>query len=143
MDSFVPLIVPSIASPIGFFYMKQYMESILPLSIVEAARVDGANEFYTFNRIALPLLKPAIAVQAIFSFVGNWNNFFVPALIINSDEHKTIPILISQLRSSDYMKFDLGKVYIMIFIAIIPLIIVYFFLSKFIIKGLTQGGVKE
>lgn len=142
MDTFYPLILPSIAAPIVFYYMKAYMESILPLEVVEAARIDGSNEFRTFNRIVLPMIKPAIAVQAIFSFVTSWNNFFMPALILSKDSNKTIPILIAQLRSADYMKFDFGQVYIMIFVAIIPLLIVYIFLSRFIIKGLTIGSVK-
>jgi multiple sugar transport system permease protein len=142
MDTYWPLILPKIAAPIVFFFMKQYMESVLPLEIVEAARVDGSNEFLTFNRIVLPMIKPAIAVQAIFAFVENWNNYFVPALIINTNDKKTIPILIAQLRSADYLKFDLGKVYMMVFVAIVPVMIVYIFLSKFIIKGVTMGGVK-
>jgi multiple sugar transport system permease protein len=142
MDTFYPLILPSIAAPIVFYFMKSYMESVLPLEIVEAARVDGSNEFMTFNRIILPIIKPAIAVQAIFSFVTSWNNYFTPQLIINSDSNKTIPILIAQLRSADYLKFDLGKVYIMIFVAIIPLLLVYILLSKYIIRGLTLGSVK-
>jgi multiple sugar transport system permease protein len=142
MDTFYPLILPSIAAPIVFYFMKAYMESVLPLEIVEAARVDGSNEFMTFNRIILPIIKPAVAVQAIFSFVTSWNNYFTPQLIINTDKNKTIPMLIAQLRSADYMKFDLGAVYIMIFVAIIPLLIVYIFLSKHIIKGLTLGSVK-
>jgi len=142
MNTFYPLIIPSIAAPIVFFFMFQYLASVLPQEIVEAARVDGSNEFNTFNTIVLPIMKPALAVQAIFSFVTSWNNYFVPALIINSKNNKTIPILIAQLRSADYMKFDLGKVYIMICVAIIPLLIVYIFLSKYIIRGVTLGSVK-
>ena len=88
-DSFVPLIVPSIAAPVTFFYMKQYMESALPLSLIEAARIDGSGEFHTFNQIVLPLMKPAIAVQAIFTFVSSWNNYFTPALILHDDKKKT------------------------------------------------------
>lgn len=142
MDTYYPLILPSIAAPIVFYYMKSYMESVLPLEIVEAARVDGSNELRTFNRIVIPIIKPAMAVQAIFSFATSWNNYFMPALIINSNNNKTIPILIYQLRSADYMKFDLGQVYIMIFVAIIPILIIYIFLSKYIISGLTLGSVK-
>ena len=142
MDTFYPLIIPSIASPIVFFFMLQYMRSVLALEIVESARVDGANEFLTFNRIVLPILKPAVALQAIFSFVTNWNNYFMPALIINSKENKTIPVLIAQLRSADYMKFDLAKVYMLICIAIVPLIIMYLILSRYIIRGVTMGSVK-
>lgn len=141
-DSFVPLIIPSIASPIVFFFMKQYMESALPIEIVEAARIDGSNEFHTFNFIVMPIMKPAIAVQAIFTFVTAWNNYFLPALLLDSQEKKTLPILIAQLRSADFMKFDMGQVYILIFIAIVPVIIVYLLLSKFIVRGVALGSVK-
>lgn len=141
-NSFIPLIIPSIASPVTFFYIKQYMDSALPLSLVEAARIDGAGEFYTFNRIVLPLLRPAIAVQAIFSFVGSWNNYFTPALILHDNEKKTLPILIAQLRGADFLKFDMGQVYAMIAFSIFPVIVVYLLLSKHIVQGVAIGSVK-
>ena len=105
-DKFTPLIVPAIASPAVFFFMKQYMDSTLPLSLVEAARIDGSTEWGTFNKIVVPLMKPAVAVQAIFSFVTSWNNYFTPALVLHTDTKKTLPILIAQLRSADWLKFD-------------------------------------
>lgn len=141
-NSYIPLIVPSVAAPVVFFYMKQYMEAVLPLEIVEAARVDGSGEFRTFNQIILPIMKPAIAVQMIFSFVSSWNNYFIPALLIDKAELKTVPIMIAQLRSADYSKFDLGKMYMFILLAILPVLIVYIILSKSIIKGVTAGSVK-
>jgi multiple sugar transport system permease protein len=142
MDSYLPLIVPAISSPIVFFFMKQYMESILPLEIVEAARIDGSGEFATYNRIVIPIMKPAIAVQAIFSFVNAWNNYFLPALVIKSAAKKTLPILIAQLRSADWLKFDMGQVYMAIALAILPIIVVYLCLSRFIVRGVTLGSVK-
>ncbi|MGN0514572.1 MAG: carbohydrate ABC transporter permease [Lachnospiraceae bacterium] len=142
MDTFIPLIVPSIAAPVTFYYMKQYMESSLPLSIIEAARIDGAGEFRIFNTIVLPLMKPAIAVQAIFTFVSSWNNYFTPALVLKKDHLKTLPILIAQLRSADWLKFDMGQVYMMIAFSIFPVIIVYLCLSKFIVQGVALGSVK-
>ena len=141
-NSYIPLIVPSVAAPVVFFYMKQYMESVLPLDLVAAARVDGSGEFRTFNTIVLPLLKPAIAVQMIFSFVSSWNNYFIPALLLDKAEMKTVPIMIAQLRSADYSKFDMGKVYMFILLAILPVMITYIILSKSIIKGVTAGSVK-
>ena len=141
-NNYIPLIVPSIAAPVVVFYMKQYMESVLPLEIIDSARVDGSNEFLTFNKIVLPIMKPAIAVQMIFSFVASWNNYFVPALIIDKAEMKTVPIMIAQLRSADYSKFDMGKVYMFILLAILPVMITYIILSKSIIKGVTAGSVK-
>ncbi len=142
MDSFLPLIIPSIAAPVVFFFMKQYMESALPAAIVEASRIDGSGEFGTFNRIVLPIMKPAIAVQAIFTFVSAWNNYFTPALILKSKTKKTLPILIAQLRSADWLKFDMGQVYMMIALSILPVILVYLCLSKFIIRGVSLGSVK-
>jgi len=141
-DTFIPLIVPAIAAPVTYFYMKQYMESTLPLAIIEAARIDGSGEFRAFNSIVLPMMKPAIAVQAIFTFVSSWNNYFTPALVLHTDTKKTLPILIAQLRSADFLKFDMGQVYVMIAFSIFPVIIVYLLLSKFIVGGVALGGVK-
>ncbi|MBQ8013944.1 MAG: carbohydrate ABC transporter permease [Treponema sp.] len=143
IDTLAALYIPAIASPIVFFYLYQAMTASLSYSIVEAARIDGCPEFMTFNKIVIPLMKPAIAVQAIFAFVGSWNNYFIPALVINSKMKKTIPILIAQLRSADYQKFDMGQVYMIICLAIIPLIIVYLLLSRNIIRGVSVSAVKE
>ena len=142
MDTFMPLIIPAIAAPATFFYMKQYMESALPMALLEAARIDGSGEFRTFNSIVLPLMKPAIAVQAIFTFVASWNNYFTPALVLTTDTRKTLPILIAQLRSADFLKFDMGQVYMMIAFSIFPVIIVYLILSKYIVGGVAVGAVK-
>ena len=141
-NNYLPLILPGIAAPVVFFYMKQYMESVLPMEIIDAARVDGSGEFRTFNTIILPMLKPALAVQLIFTFVESWNNYFIPALLLDKAEMKTVPLMIAQLRSADYSKFDMGKVYMFILLAILPVLIVYGFLSKSIIKGVTAGSVK-
>lgn len=142
MDSFIPLIVPAIAAPVVFFYMKQYMDSFLPLEIVEASRIDGAGEFKTFNMMILPIMKPAIAVQAIFAFVQSWNNYFIPSLLLTENKKKTLPILIAQLRSADFLKKDMGQVYMMIAFSIFPVIVVYLLLSKHIVQGVALGSVK-
>lgn len=142
LNSFIPLTVPAIASPIVFFFMKQYMTSVLPIELIEAARIDGAREFRIFNQIVLPIMKPAMAVQIIFTFVGSWNNYFIPSLLLNKSDKKTLPILIAQLRSADFLKFDMGQVYMLIAMAILPVVIVYLFLSKYIVGGVTLGSVK-
>ena len=144
MNTFAPLIIPAIAAPAVFFYMKQYLESSFPIEVVEAARVDGCNEVRTFNMIALPMMKPAIAVQIIFSFVASWNNFFTPSLILRSeDELKTVPILIQKLSTSVLSGgADWGQVYMTIFLSIIPVVIIYFFVSKNIVEGVALGAVK-
>lgn len=142
-DSLLPLIIPSMASPAVFYFMHSYLQSSLPLSLVEAARIDGCGEFRTFNQIVIPIMKPAMAVQAIFTFVGSWNNYFVPALVLQSKEKMTVPILIATLRGADYMSFDSAKIYMMIMVAIVPIVLIYLLLSRYIIAGVTLGGVKE
>jgi len=141
-NNFIPLIVPTIAAPVTFFYLKQYMDSNLPGELIEAARIDGAGELRIFNTVALPLMRPAIAVQAIFTFVSSWNNYFTPSLILHTDTSKTLPILIAQLRAADWLKFDMGQVYAMIAFSIFPVIIVYLILSKNIVGGVSAGAVK-
>lgn len=142
---YMPLVIPSIASPIVFFYMKQYLESILPKEMVEAARVDGAGEIRIFHQMVLPILKPALAIQFIFAFVASWNNYFVPQLLLASkpNAYKTIPMVLEALNdNSNPATFDLGRIYVIMLLAIIPLLIVYLVLSKFIMKNLTSGSVK-
>ena len=141
-NSFIPLILPSIAAPTVFFFMKQYLDASLPMEIVEAARIDGAGEFYTFNKIVLPIMKPALAVQAIFLLRGQLEQLLHSRSGAGQRRKKTLPILIAQLRSADFLKFDMGKVYMMVAIAILPVIIVYLLLSKFIVRGVALGGVK-
>lgn len=140
-NSFLPLILPAIAAPAVVFYMKQYMEPALPLEIVQAARVDGAGEFFTFNRIALPIMKPAIATQAIFAFVQKWNELFMPTVLLTDSKKYTMPMMVSLLKGDIY-KTELGSVYLGLTMTVLPLFIVYFLLSKYIIAGVALGSVK-
>ncbi len=141
-DTLFPLILPAIAAPVTYFYLKQYMEANLPMSLVEAARIDGASEIRIFNSIILPIMKPAMSVQLIFAFVGSWNNYFTPALILHTDKRKTLPVLIAQLRGADWLRFDMGQIYIMIAASIFPVVIVYLIMSKLIVGGISSGAVK-
>ena len=143
-DSFIPLIIPTIAAPAIVFFMRQYLQSSLSLSLIEAARIDGCGEFRTFLQIAIPLMKPAIAVQAIFAFIANWNNFYQPSMILISrkQEQLTMPMMINALKSNDKIA-DYGVIYYAIALSIVPLIVAYLLLSKFIVEGVALGGVKE
>ena len=141
-DTFLPLTLPAIAAPATYFFMICYMDSALPLDIVEAARIDGSNEYFTFNRIVMPILKPAIAVQAIFAFVTSWNNYFMPALLLDYAENKTLPLMIYSLMSSSFQNLDRSLNNAAITLCVFPLIVVYLFLSKFIIRGIALGSVK-
>ena len=140
-NSLLMLILPSVAAPSMVFFMRQYMIPSLPLEIVQAARIDGAKEFYTFNIIALPIMKPAIATQAIFSFVSSWNNLFTPMVLLTKQEKYTMPIMVSLLKGDIY-KTEYGAVYMGLTLTVLPLIIVYLFLAKYIVAGVALGSVK-
>jgi len=141
-NNLLPLILPAIASPTIVFFMRQYLLATLSLEIVEAARIDGSGEFATFNSIILPIMKPAIATQAIFVFVASWNNLFLPLVLLTRKELFTMPIMVSLLRGDIY-RTELGTVYLGIAMTVLPLFVVYFALSKYIIAGVALGGVKE
>ncbi|MBP1756686.1 MAG: putative rane protein [Firmicutes bacterium] len=141
-NNFLPLILPSIAAPAMVFFMRQYLMASLSIDIVNSGRIDGAGEFNIFNRIIIPIMKPAIATQAIFAFVGSWNNLFMPLILLTNNDKYTMPIMVSLLRGDIY-KTEFGSIYLGLTLTVLPLFIVYFLLSKYIIAGVALGGVKE
>lgn len=142
LDSYIPIIIPSIAAAGTVLFLRQYLSSILSFDLIDAARIDGAGEFRTFNTIILPIITPAIATQAIFSFIGSWNNFFTPFVLISSTKKYTLPMLVQMLRGDIY-RTEYGSIYLGIAVSIVPILIFYGFMSRYIISGLTMGSVKE
>ena len=140
-NKFIMLILPAIASPSLVFFMRQYMKPSVSPSLVESARIDGAKEFFTFNVIVLPIMKPAIATQAIFSFVTSWNDLFKPLILLTKQDKFTLPIMVSLLRGDIY-RTEYGSVYLGLTLTALPLIVVYLFLSKYIVAGVAMGSVK-
>ena len=140
-NSFIPLILPAIAAPSTVFFMRQYMLPNLPMEILESARVDGSSEVRTFNQIVIPMVKPAMATQAIFCFVNSWNRLFEPMILLTDKEMYTMPIMVSLLKGDAY-KTEYGAIYLALALSVLPLFIVYFALSKYIIAGVALGGVK-
>ena len=140
-NSFLPLIIPAMAAPAGVFFMRQFMLASFPLELLEAARIDGSHEFYTFNRIVLPIMKPALATQGIFAFVTSWNALFMPMVLLTSSDNYTMPLMVNLLRGDIY-KTEYGAIYLALTLTVLPLFIVYFSLSKYIIAGVALGGVK-
>ena len=140
-NSFLMLILPAMASPSLVFFMRQYMKPSVSPSLVESARIDGAKEFFTFNVIVLPIMKPAIATQAIFSFVTSWNDLFKPLILLTKQDKFTLPIMVSLLRGDIY-RTEYGSVYLGLTLTALPLIVVYLFLSKYIVAGVAMGSVK-
>ncbi|HCE11690.1 carbohydrate ABC transporter permease [Enterococcus sp.] len=141
LNNFLPLVLPAIASPATVFFLKQYLETIYHPDLADSARLDGAGEIKIFHQIMLPLMKPGLATMAIFSFVTSWNNFLMPLILINDTEKYTLPMLV-QLLKTDVYRTEFGSMYLGISLSIIPLLLIYLFLSKYIVGGVTAGGIK-
>jgi len=140
-NNLLALIIPAVSAPAAVFFMRQFMVASFPLELLDSARIDGSAEFRTFNQIALPIMKPAMATQGIFSFVGTWNNLFLPTILLTKKNLYTLPVMVSQLKGDIY-KVEYGTVYLGLTLTVLPLFIIYFALSKYIIAGVALGSVK-
>jgi len=140
VDNYLALILPTIASAGSVFFIKGYTDGAVSESLIEAARIDGCNEFSIFHKIGLPLIMPSIATMSIFIFIATWNNYLLPLVMISSQEKYTMPILI--VVAKGVYKTDFGAIYTGIAISVVPIMIAFVFMSKRIIGGLTIGGVK-
>lgn len=143
VNSWIPLIVPAIASPGTVFFLKQYAESDLSPALLEAARLDGASELYTFHRIVIPILSPGIATMGIMSFIGNWNSYLMPMILLNDQKKFTLPVMMSTLRAATDLQQNQGAIYLSVAISVIPIIVVFAVFSKYIISSISAGAVKE
>lgn len=141
LNSYVPLIIPAIASAPNVFFMKQYLDTIYEPAYLDSARIDGAGELKIFHQIILPQMKPAIATMSIFAFVQSWNNFLMPLILINDRSKYTLPMLV-QLLTTDTYRTEYGSLYLGLGLSIIPLILIYLLLSRQIVGGVTAGGIK-
>lgn len=133
------IIIPPAATPTGIFLARQYMLTI-PNSLIESARIDGAGEWFIFQRIILPLAKPIIATITIFSFMWRWNDFLWPFIVISKQKKYTLQLALSNFVGQ--YDVDWSKLLSMTFIAILPMIVVFLAFQKYFIRGLTAGGVK-
>ena len=143
VNSYAPLIIPAIAAPGTVFFLRQYVLSVLPPSLIEAARIDGAGELYSFHRIVLPIMSPGIATMSIMCFIGNWNNYLLPMIILNKNSKFTLPVMMATLRASTNIQSEQGAIYLSVAISVIPILIVFCFCSKYIISSISAGSVKE
>ncbi len=143
VNSYLPLILPAIASPGTVFFLRQYALSAVPETLIEAARLDGSNELYTFHRIIIPILSPGIATMGIMTFIGNWNSYLLPMIILNKTEKFTLPVMVSTLRSATDLQQNQGATYLAVAISVIPIMLVFTFFSRYIISSISAGAVKE
>lgn len=140
-NSYIPLILPAIASPSTIFFMKQYLKSAMPFDIIESSRIDGAGELKTFNKMCIPIMKPALATMSIFGIVASWNNFFTPLVLLTDEKKYTLPLMVQLLKGNIY-RTEYGSIYLGLSLTVLPLIIVYLSLSKYIIRGVAAGSIK-
>ncbi len=143
VDSYLPLIIPAIASPGTVFFLRQYVQSTLSKALLEAARIDGAGELHIFHKIVLPIMAPGIATMSIGAFIGNWNNYLVPLILLNTPDKMTLPVMISTLNAATDLQKNQGAIYLGVAISVVPILIVFCFCSKYIISSITAGSVKE
>jgi multiple sugar transport system permease protein len=139
-DSYTALIVPFLVNPIGIFLVKQYIESIPP-SMEEAARVDGAGELTILFRVVMPVCKPALAVLAIQVFFTNWNSFFFPYILTQSDRVRTLPVGLAMFQGHqaiDWQHLMAGST-----LAVVPVLVLFVILQRRIVSGITAGAVKQ
>ena len=143
IDSYIPLIIPAIASPGIVFFLRQYTKATLSKSLMEAARIDGASEIHIFHRIVLPIMAPGIATMSIGTFIGNWNSYLVPLILLNTPKKMTLPVMISTLNAATDLQKNQGAIYLGVAISVVPIIIAFCFFSKYIISSISAGSVKE
>ncbi len=140
INTYLGVIIPGIASIYGIFLIRQYIISI-PDSLIEAARIDGANDFYIYWRIILPVSKPILVTMALFTFMGTWNDFLWPLIVLTKDSMYTLPVVLANLMGEHVQDTEMmmaGSV-----ITILPIIIVFLALQKYYLHGIMLGSIKE
>ncbi len=141
-DNYLSLILPSIASAASVFFCKQYLEGVMIQDLIDAGRIDGASELGIFHRIMFPLAAPGAFTLGIFTFVAAWNNFFNAFILITSRDKYTLPMLVQTLRGDVY-RHEYGAIYLGLAASVVPIIIIYFLFSRYIVNGISMGAVKE
>ncbi len=142
LDNLLALILPAGAAAVTVYFLQQYTRSVLPEYIIEAARIDGAQGLTIFHRIALPIMSPGMATMAIFGFVFSWNDLLGPLVMLTSTENYTLPLMIAQLRTSLYAR-DYGAIYLAIAMSMFPILVVFTFLQRYMVAGISFGSLKE
>ena len=142
IDSYLPLIIPAVASPGTVFFLRQYILASMPPSLLEAARIDGASELFSFHRIVFPI-APAMATMGIMGFIGNWNSYLLPMILINTNEKMPLTVMMTTLNASIDITKNQGATYLCVAISVVPILLVFFSFSKYIISSVSAGAVKE
>ena len=140
MDQPRALYVPAAAGALGIFMMRQYIGSSIPRELIDAARMDGCNELRIFWSVVLPLLRPALGTLGLITFISSWNNFISPLVVMRSAENYTLPLALRSMQSPNNTEW--GALMLGSAIAMLPLLIVFFFSARRLVGGLTAGAVR-
>lgn len=140
LNSYWPFILRGFCNATTVFFLRGIISQSIPDSMIEAARIEGCSELRIFNRLILPCIKPGVMTMCIFNFVACWNNYIEPLIIMADNDMYTLPVMISMIKGLYLSNY--GAMYLAIAISVIPIIIVFCFLSKYIINGLTVGSDK-
>ncbi|WP_106768959.1 carbohydrate ABC transporter permease [Paenibacillus faecalis] len=141
LNTYWPLILPSIANAFGIFFLKQYVDGAVPNEIIESGRVDGCRELKMFHRLIFPIMMPGIATLAIFIFIGKWNSFLEPMIILFENHLQPLPVMIAGVKTQ--FNTDYGAQYVGILISVLPILVFFSLASKKVISGVAAGAVKE
>jgi multiple sugar transport system permease protein len=139
VDTLWGLVIPSMVNAFGIFFMRQFIESI-PNELIDAARIDGASEFGIYWRIVLPQLGPALATLGIFTFMGTWNDYLWPLIVITTHEKRTLPLLLTWYSSQHGTRYDLTMAASIL--VLLPILVVYVFFQRWIVRGISMTGIK-
>ncbi len=140
LDSHAAIILPAAANTFAVFFIKQFLDGSIPDDVLESARIDGAGELKIFHRIILPMIVPALAAIGIFTFIGAWNNFISPLVLLFSEEKYPLPVMVAMIQG--YYDTDYGLMYLGVAMSVLPIIIVFSIFSKRIMGSVAIGAVK-
>jgi len=143
INNFLALIIPGAANAFGIFWMRQYCQNNVPTSLMEAAKIDGCPEWSIFFRVVAPILLPAYSALGIMQFVGVWNDFMVPMLVLRDTNMRTLPIMLSYMRGDPTRGTNVGALMLASTLTVLPLLIAFLSASKYFMSGLTAGAIKE
>jgi multiple sugar transport system permease protein len=139
VDTYQGLIVPRMMAPLGIFLMRQFLQT-LPRELEEAARLDGCSRLQTLRLVLLPLMGPAVATLAIFTFTASWNEFFWPLIVVQSNEMRTIQLLIAAMKQAEVA--DWGVIMAVVTLSVVPTVAIYVLLQRYFVRGIAMSGLK-
>lgn len=141
INTYWPLILPAMSNAFGTFFMKQICDGAVSVEIIESARIDGCGELKAFHRLILPILMPALATYGIFAFIGNWNGFLLPLIILFDNHLQPLPVMVAMARNQ--FSTDYGAQYVGVLVSVVPILILFTLLSRRIIDNISAGALKE